>query len=249
MYQSVVHCTGAGTGTERLRAGGHMLQPVARLASTERGHLTLCADEMQKPVVIKTTWLENNAVAERVRREVMLSAESLSEFIVRSRGWLVNCSPMHELHMLLDYLPGGDLAQLMDREGPLAPTAARFYAGCAALALEALHARSIVHRDLKPDNLCVGTDGYAKLCDLGFAREVGTGERAMSLLGTPEYLSPEAFLGHGVDTRADVWALGISLYTMLTMSQPWHGDNTQELYRRRMALPPILAEAPFPHAP
>ena len=87
------------------------------------------------------------------------------------------------LHMVLDYLPGGDLDLLLERSGPLGPQAARFYVGCAALGLEALHAQDVAHRDLKPENLCIASDGYARIADLGYARSLPTEARAQKPSG------------------------------------------------------------------
>ena len=146
-----------------------------------------------------------------------------------------------DVHALLEYLPGGDLDLLVDRNGAVAPAAARFYIGCVALGLEALHAIGVVHRDIKPDNVCIGADGYAKIADLGFSRSLGPGERARTLLGTPEYLSPEAFLGEGQDAASDMWSLGVTLYVVLLDSHP-HGPfhSPQDLYRQVLEQPPFF---------
>ncbi len=176
----------------------------------------------------------DEAAAERVRRELELTARAFQFCVHSTHGWL---AAPGEAYLTLEYFPGGDCDLLIDRDGALSPEAARFYVGCTALALEALHEHNCIHRDVKPDNICIGADGYAKLCDLGYARELRAGERAMTLLGTPEYLAPEGFLGHGQDARSDVWSLGTSLYVMLLASHPYGGTNPQELYQRVMSEP------------
>ena len=140
-------------------------------------------------------------------------------------------------------MPGADVELLVDREGALTPAAARFYVGCCALALEALHAHGVLHRDVKPDNLCIGGDGYARLVDLAYARSLpadGDG-RCHTLLGTPEYLAPEAFTGKGQQHPSDVWAFGATLYVMLLASHPWDsGETPQHFYANVLEKPPFF---------
>ena len=221
------------------------LVPHDLLAYGHRSRVILCSQgEGQPPLVLKATRLDAadaaapaaapdggaySTLAERVRREIELSSLSLGPFVVSSHGWL-SVSP--HACLLLDYLPGGDLDLLVDRNGPLGPQSARFYVGCAALGLEALHARGIAHRDIKPENLCIDAAGYAVIADLGFARRLPPGDngRACTLLGTPEYLSPEVFLGEGHGTPSDLWALGATLYTLLLSAHPYGGQTTDEVY-------------------
>ena len=200
------------------------LRVVEVLGVGEYSRLILCACNGDQPVLLKASRLQhaNRAAMERVVREINLATQSATarrRFVVGSQGWTVAAG---EVFLRLDYLPGGDLGLLIDREGVLSAAAARFYAGCAALALEALHEQRIIHRDVKPDNLCIGADGYAVLCDLGYARPLASpDERAHTLLGTPDYLSPEAFLGEGQTAASDVWSWAVSIYSMLSSSTPW----------------------------
>ena len=129
-----------------------------------------------------------------------------------------------------------------DARGPLNHQDVLHIARDVAAGLAHLHAHGIVHRDVKPDNLCVGADGYAKLVDLAYARALpATADgRLHTLLGTPEYLSPEAFTGAGQALPSDVWAFGVSLYEMLLSSLPWQsGENPQELYASVLAHPDL----------
>jgi len=205
------------------------MRAVELLASTPRSRILLCAiGSEEQPIIVKALKLTDEATAVRAAREISIAAQAMP-FTVASSGWF--CSGP-EVYMTLEFQPGGDVDLLIDREGALSPQAARFYTGCAALALEVLHEQSIVHRDVKPDNLCIGHDGYAKVADLGYARTLAAGERAATLVGTPEYLAPEVFLGEGSDARSDMWSLGTSLYVMLLASHPYGGSSPQELYHR-----------------
>ena len=214
------------------------VEPYEVLFRSRRSRIILCKDG-QQPHLLKATKVYADGV-ERLWREINLCLEIMSPFVVHSDGWLP--SRDNEIFLRLEYLPGGDLDLLLDRQGSMAPAAARFYVGCAALGLEALHDLAVVHRDVKPDNLGIAMDGYVKLIDLGFARHLPDGGRgrAQTLLGTPEYLAPEAFLGEGQDARSDLWSLGVTLYVLLLDSHP-HGPSStpQELYRQILDAPPF----------
>lgn len=78
---------------------------------------------------------------------------------------------------------------------------------------EYLHSKQIVYRDLKPENILIGSDGYLKLTDFGFAKYCDS--RTYTLCGTPEYLAPEILLNKGHGKPVDWWCLGILIYEML----------------------------------
>ncbi|KAL1523873.1 hypothetical protein AB1Y20_018792 [Prymnesium parvum] len=209
------------------------------IASSSRSRIFLCSDADGAPILLKATRLDplDLPAAERLRRELHLLSLAHSEFVATSRGWL---SSSAELLVLLDYLPGGDLDHLLERHGTLSAPSARFYAGCVALGLEALHSRRVAHRDVKPENVCVAADGYARLVDLGFSRELPDDERAHTLLGTPSYLAPEVFLARGHGTPCDLWALGATLYTLLVAAHPYGGETPDRIYAEALKGPPFF---------
>ncbi|GDY13329.1 hypothetical protein LBMAG53_22070 [Planctomycetota bacterium] len=137
--------------------------------------------------------------------------------------------------LVMEYLPGRD-AQRMLRKLPAhrIPTrrALQFARDC-ALALEAIHAAGVLHRDIKPANILIDQDGSAKLGDLGLALEMSaTQNPAGTIVGTPAFLPPEAVMDGGYDARSDLYALGATLFTLLTGSLPYPGTNTAEVVKR-----------------
>jgi serine/threonine protein kinase len=152
------------------------------------------------------------------------------------------------LYYVMELLEGRSLASEIDLQGPLSPNRALRVALQVARGLGAAHQRGIVHRDLKPDNifLCRGSGGedHVKLFDFGIARAGDSRlTRPGAVLGTPEYMPPEQTMGMGVDARADLYALGVILFEMLTGKVPLHADDVMELFQLQLtARPPALAE-------
>ena len=110
-----------------------------------------------------------------------------------------------------------------------------------ALALQHLHERGLVHRDLKSSNVLVTTDGRVKLLDFGTARPLDPAETITEngeFVGTFAYASPEQLRGEPVDARADLYALGVLAYRLLTGRRPFEGDNPAALARLHLDAPP-----------
>ncbi|HEV2948725.1 MAG TPA: serine/threonine-protein kinase [Gemmataceae bacterium] len=108
-----------------------------------------------------------------------------------------------------------------------------------AQALDHAHRRHLVHRDIKPANIVLTTEGVAKLADLGLAREMADQDRAESekglVLGTPYYIAPEQIQGDDdIDVRADIYALGATLYHMVTGQPPYPGANVDKVLRAHL---------------
>jgi serine/threonine protein kinase len=154
----------------------------------------------------------------------------------------------HCLYMLLEFVQGGELFHLMHgRSGKAGGSVdtrfpvpqARFYAGCVVLVFEFLHARNWMYRDLKPENLLIDKDGYIKVVDFGFAKQLPPSEFTQTFLGTPEYMAPEVLARKGYNKSVDYWALGCLIYEMLCSFTPfdWEDDgaeegSNEELYKR-----------------
>ena len=127
-----------------------------------------------------------------------------------------------ELIVAMRLVHGGDLRQLIDRDGPLAPERAVALLRQVAEALDAAHAAGIVHRDVKPHNVLVDGD-RAYLSDFGLAKALGASGVASgaSVVGTAEYMSPEQWRGGDVGPAADIYSLGCVLYEALTGIPPF----------------------------
>jgi eukaryotic-like serine/threonine-protein kinase len=126
-------------------------------------------------------------------------------------------------YLVMEYVPGQTLAQLLRRQGPLPPWWAAELTSQVCAALAAAHALGVVHRDVKPGNLLLGGDGRVKVADFGIATEAAAPAAPDDgkVLGTAAYVSPEQAQGEPVDARSDVYALGCVLYELLTGVPPF----------------------------
>ena len=134
-------------------------------------------------------------------------------------------------YIIMDYMPGGTLSDLLKRKGRLGVREAVDIAIAIASVLEVAHGVGAVHRDIKPDNILFDADGTPKLTDMGIAKFGGAyGSTTVTatgvIVGTPAYMAPEQMMdSHSVDARADIYSLGLVLYEMLTGKRP-HADST-----------------------
>ena len=131
-------------------------------------------------------------------------------------------------YIAMELVPGRSLAEELDRRGPLPVARALEVTRDVASALAEAARHHIIHRDVKPANILVREDGLVKLADLGLAKAIGSPEVTVSqsTLGTPHYMAPEqARDPRSVDTRADIYSLGCTLYHMLTGEVPFTGTS------------------------
>ena len=148
-------------------------------------------------------------------------------------------------YILMDYMAGGSLAEMLARRGALPINEAVSIASQVAFALDAAHSRGVIHRDIKPDNILFGSDGVPKLADLGVAKFESDATATMvteagMIVGTPAYMAPEQMMdSHSIDARADVYSLGVVLYEMLTNTRPNGGSTVMGLIAKAIRGEPL----------
>jgi len=151
-----------------------------------------------------------------------------------------NIVPVHEYgerdglaYLVMAYISGGTLRDELEREGRLPLTQVVSYLEQMASALDFAHQRGVIHRDIKPANILLTPEKRLLLTDFGLVKIVTEGHISSNPLsefgmpmGTPDYMSPEQVLGgEGVDTRADIYSLGVLVYHMVTGTVPFTGDS------------------------
>lgn len=136
-------------------------------------------------------------------------------------------------YIAMEMVEGGSLGDRIKKEGPLEEAEAIAIAAQMASALSHAWAAGIVHRDVKPENFLYTSDGVAKLCDLGIAKaesEDAALTQDGTAIGTPHFISPEQARGkHDLDTRADIYSLGASLYYLVSGRHPYSGETPAKI--------------------
>lgn len=152
-------------------------------------------------------------------------------------------------YLVMEYVDGPSLHELVDEIGPLPVRAAVHYLMQAASGLAAAHDNRLVHRDVKPANLLVSSQGVVKVTDLGLARNEQSEAARLTIddggmLGTVDYISPEQALdSHHVTSAADIYSLGASFYFLLTGSPPFPGGTvSSKLIRHQMSPPHSIVQ-------
>lgn len=190
---------------------------------------------------------------ERFRQELLLARQVSNPHVVRIHDIAQHDMPGHGKRWLIsmDYIEGEALDKRLDREGKLPSEAALHIARQVAEGLGAAHASGVVHRDLKPANVLIDGMGNAYVNDFGVARSLaGTGmTQSGSMVGTPDYLSPEQARGEAVDPRSDLYALGLILYEMLSGELPFAGGTIAEILGQRMVRAPTPLTRKLPALP
>lgn len=138
-------------------------------------------------------------------------------------------------YMVMDWVEGKSLAEMLEERGPLLPVRALGYAAQAAHGLAAIHAQGLVHRDVKPSNIMAREDGTACVTDFGLVRIDDPNEAPLTRpgdkLGTPYYVSPEQSRDpHKAAARSDIYSLGATLFELLSGAPPFARDNPKAIW-------------------
>ncbi len=150
--------------------------------------------------------------------------------------------------IVLEWVEGLTVGDWLKRRGPYAPAEAADVACQALEGLQAAWSRRVVHRDVKPANLMVTPTGRVKVMDFGVAKDVDLATLAgtSGVIGTPAYMAPEQLRGQPLDGRADIYAMGVTLYQMIAGSPPFMGPTMADYFRQQLQEepPPIPGLAP-----
>jgi eukaryotic-like serine/threonine-protein kinase len=198
--------------------------------------------------VLAERYAADPAFVERFRREASAAAGLNHPNIVSvyDRG-----EAEGSYYIVMEYLDGPDLKQVIRRRGTLPPDEAVDATLQILAALHAAHRRDVIHRDIKPQNVMVAEDGRLKVTDFGIARagaDSGMTE-AGSIIGTAQYLSPEQARGEEVTAASDCYAVGIVLYEMLTGRVPFDGERAVSVAMRQINELPVPPRALDPSIP
>jgi serine/threonine-protein kinase len=190
---------------------------------------------LHRPVAIKVLAAEyaaRGAARKRFAREARAAAAVAHEHVVPVHAVDADATPPY---LVMAFIPGESLQERLDRTGPLELREVLRIGMQTASGLSAAHAQGLVHRDIKPANIMLENGiERVRITDFGLARAVDDASVTQSgaVAGTPQYMSPEQAAGEPVDQRADLFALGSTLYAMCTGNAPFRGDSGWAVLRK-----------------
>jgi serine/threonine-protein kinase len=194
------------------------------MAEVYRAHDRL----LDRPVALKILFPElsvDRAFVERFRREAQAAANLSHPNIVPVFDWGEDSGTYF---IVMEFIDGRALSSILRGAGPMHPDRAAEIAADVAIALAYAHRHGVIHRDVKPGNVLITEDGIVKVTDFGIARAINTEEsltQTGAVMGTATYFSPEQAEGMGVDSRSDIYSLGVVLFEMVTGRPPFLGDT------------------------
>ncbi|KAH9406570.1 Ribosomal protein S6 kinase alpha-5 [Tyrophagus putrescentiae] len=216
---------------------------VRKIGGSDHGKLYAMKVLKKASIVLKQKTLEHT----KTERQVLENIRHTS-FLVTVHYAFQTAT---KLHLILDYVSGGELFTHLYQRDSFTEDAVRIYAGELILALESLHKRGIIYRDIKLENILLDSEGHIVLTDFGLCKQFlphETEQRTFSFCGTIEYMAPEIVRGGpiGHDYSVDWWSFGVLIYELLTGASPFtvEGEkNTQQEISRRI----LRSNPPFPN--
>jgi serine/threonine kinase 38 len=215
-----------------------------RVARNKNTGEVLAMKKMVKSEMI----FKNQVMHVRAERNVLAIADN--SYIVELK---YSFQDENNLYLVMEYLPGGDLMNILMKKDILPESEARFYIAETIAAIESIHKLNYIHRDIKPDNILIDKYGHVKLSDFGLCKHAQVIEKynkikklndedfrklasksiefkrnrvlAFSTVGTPDYIAPEVFGKSGYNEAVDWWSVGVIFYEMVVGYPPFYADE------------------------
>ncbi len=206
------------------------------------------AEKMVALKILPPELTRNPQYVERFRREAKAISRLDHPHIIK----VFEIGEERGIHYIaMEYLGGLPLGDLLRKRGRLPFAEAARIVMDVAEALEVAHSKGIIHRDIKPDNILSDESGEFKVMDFGIARMEDGAQLTMTgtIMGTPEYMSPEQAGGKKVDKRTDIYSLGIVFYEMLTGKVPFHAETALEVIQMHINQTPESPKVLNPDIP
>jgi serine/threonine-protein kinase len=213
---------------------------------------------LERPVAIKTVRFDRTLASERAELQVRL----LGEAVTAARLTHSNVVGVYDVQqspgvafLAMEYVDGVSLERHLNARGHLPAAEAVAVAQGIARGLAAAHQRGVVHQDVKPANVLLGRDGAVKVVDFGISQVIGAcrhqdADEPGTLVGTPGFMAPEMLRGGGPPVPAgDLFALGVTLYRMLTGAMPFGGRSVGDVLQRTLRVEPPPPGALAPESP
>ncbi len=194
------------------------------MAEVYRAHDRL----LDRPVALKVLFPElsvDRSFVERFRREAQAAANLSHPNIVPVFDWGEDTGTYF---IVMEFIDGRPLSSILKTAGSLSAERTADVGAHVAAALGYAHKHGVIHRDVKPGNVLITDEGQVKVTDFGIARAINTEEsltQTGAVMGTATYFSPEQAEGIGVDSRSDIYSLGVVLFEMVTGRPPFLGDT------------------------
>jgi len=186
--------------------------------------------------------LHNNGLEAIMERRILKSLNN--PFIMKLESAI---QTKDHVHMVLEYLSGGELFFHLKTQRRFAPPVASFYAAEILCGLEYLKRSGVVHRDIKPENIMIDGRGHVRIIDFGLAKDLPLGSWTYTTIGSDNYMSPEVFKGKKYNHDVDIWSWACLLFEMLSGLPPFYCEKKSRIaakvIRCTYRMPPFFSDS------